>query len=55
MGYSDNIIGRYKHTRSIKELSNTYTQQYALGKHPKLAVFCGYRIVATFAQKRCLH
>ena len=25
------------------------------GKHPKLAVFCGYRIVATFAQKRCLH
>ena len=24
-------------------------------KHPKLAVFCGYRIVATFAQKRCLH
>ena len=30
MGYSDNIIGRYKHIRSIKELSNTYTQQYAL-------------------------
>ena len=25
------------------------------GKHPKFAVFCGYRIVATFAQKRCLH
>ena len=24
-------------------------------KHPKFAVFCGYRIVATFAQKRCLH
>ena len=25
------------------------------GKHPKLAVFCGCSIVATFAQKRCLH
>ena len=24
-------------------------------KHPKLAVFCGCSIVATFAQKRCLH
>ena len=30
MGYLDNIIGRYKSMRSMRELSHTYTQQYAL-------------------------
>ena len=30
MGYLDNIIGRYKYIRSMRELSHTYTQQYAL-------------------------
>ena len=30
MGYLDNIIDRYKYIRSMKELSHTYTQQYAL-------------------------
>ncbi len=30
MRYLDNIIGRYKNMRSIKELNHTYTQQYAL-------------------------
>ena len=28
--YLDNIIGRYKNMRSIRELRHTYTQQYAL-------------------------
>lgn len=28
--YLDNIIGRYKNMRSIRELGHTYTQQYAL-------------------------
>ena len=30
MGYSDNIIGRYKRIRSMRELCHTYTRQYAL-------------------------
>ena len=30
MGYLDNIIGRYKRIRSIKDLENTYTGTYAL-------------------------
>ncbi|MDD7258582.1 MAG: Gfo/Idh/MocA family oxidoreductase [Prevotellaceae bacterium] len=30
MGYLDNIIGRYKSMRSIRELNHIYTQQYAL-------------------------
>ena len=28
--YLDNIIGRYKNMRSIRELGHIYTQQYAL-------------------------
>ena len=30
MGYLDNLIGRYKRIRSIKDLENTYTGTYAL-------------------------
>ena len=30
MGYLDNIIGRYKYMRSMRELNHIYTQQYAL-------------------------
>ena len=30
MGYLDNLIGRYKRIRSIKDLENTYNGTYAL-------------------------
>ena len=30
MGYIDEIIGRYKSVRSIRELNHIYTQRYAL-------------------------
>ncbi|QUB74148.1 hypothetical protein J5A56_06685 [Prevotella melaninogenica] len=42
-------------TQISQKAQDAGEKKKVVGKHPKLAVFCGCSIVATFAQKRCLH